>query len=270
MREESTLPCSNKPSNRVTCSRAELVSCEHLVQSRYLLINTGVTYASSMIVAKEDNEKNLQNQEPIHENNQNSQNNRAKSRPELASKIVLGMRMPSFRILNQSDARPWHLQELLKSDGRWRLLVFAGNIKATKQMDRVQRLASSLSQPSSFLHRYKPSGKRIDSLIEVLTIHSSPRTECTIFDLPDIFHPYDDGYGWDYWKVYVDDESYHEGHGHAYDNYGIDSEIGCVLIVRPDQYVSWIGSIDDISEMNRFFSGVLLDQEPRAIVAESL
>lgn len=51
----------------------------------------------------EDSEKNLQGQELIPENNQD---NSVKSRPELASKIVLGMRMPSFRILNQSDARP--------------------------------------------------------------------------------------------------------------------------------------------------------------------
>lgn len=36
-------------------------------------------------------------------------------------------------------------------------------------------------------------------------------------------------------KVYVDDEHYNSGHGHAYEKYGIDPEVGAVVIVRPDQ-----------------------------------
>lgn len=36
-------------------------------------------------------------------------------------------------------------------------------------------------------------------------------------------------------KIYIDDETYHNGHGHAYDFYGIDPERGAVAIVRPDQ-----------------------------------
>ena len=35
-------------------------------------------------------------------------------------------------------------------------------------------------------------------------------------------------------KVFIDDESYHDGHGHAYDFYGVDPEKGAVAIVRPD------------------------------------
>lgn len=164
------------------------------------------------------------------------------------------MRMPSFKVLNQSDARPWHLQELLKSDGRWRVLVFAGDIKSSAQMAQVNKLGEQLAAPDSFLSRFKPAGKAIDSVIEVLTVHSSPRKSCTIFDLPDIFHPFSDQVGWDYWKIFVDDESYHEGHGEAYMNYGIDPRAGCAIIVRPDQYVSWIGAVDDYQQMDLFFS----------------
>lgn len=36
-------------------------------------------------------------------------------------------------------------------------------------------------------------------------------------------------------KVFIDDESYNSGHGHAYEKYGIDPEIGATVIVRPDQ-----------------------------------
>lgn len=44
---------------------------------------------------------------------------------------------------------------------------------------------------------------------------------------------------------FTDDESYHEGHGHAYSNYGIDPSVGCVVILRPDQYVSLVTDLSD-------------------------
>lgn len=182
------------------------------------------------------------------------------SETRFASKVLLGMRMPSFKVLNQSDARPWHLHELLKSDGRWRVLLFAGDIKNSAQRARVNKLGEQLAAPNSFLSRFKPAAKAIDSVIEILTIHSSPRKSCTIFDLPDIFHPYNDQVGWDYWKIFVDDESYHEGHGEAYMNYGIDAQAGCAIIVRPDQYVSWIGAVDDYQQMDLFFSNFMRAQ----------
>lgn len=36
-------------------------------------------------------------------------------------------------------------------------------------------------------------------------------------------------------KVYIDDEHYNSGHGHAYSKYGVDPSEGAVVIVRPDQ-----------------------------------
>jgi len=36
-------------------------------------------------------------------------------------------------------------------------------------------------------------------------------------------------------KIYVDDLSYAGTHGHAYRFYGIDSQRGAVVVVRPDQ-----------------------------------
>jgi hypothetical protein len=45
--------------------------------------------------------------------------------------------------------------------------------------------------------------------------------------------------------VFVDDESYHDGHGHAYEHYGIDPHVGAVVIVRPDGYVSLLVGLED-------------------------
>jgi hypothetical protein len=36
-------------------------------------------------------------------------------------------------------------------------------------------------------------------------------------------------------KTYIDDEHYNASHGHAYAKYGINEEMGAVVIVRPDQ-----------------------------------
>ncbi|KAI9843805.1 MAG: hypothetical protein M1837_006065 [Sclerophora amabilis] len=189
----------------------------------------------------------------------------------LATNIKIGMRMPSFKVLNQADARPWHFQELLPSDGRWRLVLFAGNLSQPAQLGRVQRLGHFLSKLDSFIHRFTPAPatatttttttQPIDSVIEILTVHSAPRTAIELLDdLPDIYHPFSEREGWDYWKVYADDVSYHEGHGKAYENYGVDPERGCLVVLRPDQYVSWIGNLEDVADVDAFFAGFMRER----------
>ena len=180
---------------------------------------------------------------------------------ELAKNILLGMRFPSFQVLNQSDARPWQICQFLKSDGRFRIILFAGNLKSIKQWQRVQDFGEQLARPTSFIHRYTPSTKPIDSVIDILMIHSAPRREIELLDLHEVFHPFDEKRGWDYEKVFVDDVSYHEGHGEAYKNYGVDNERGCVVIVRPDQYVGWIGEVENISDIDQYFQDILLPQD---------
>ncbi|KAB8226569.1 FAD binding domain-containing protein [Aspergillus novoparasiticus] len=192
-----------------------------------------VNYGTSVIVAKEGDSAEQGDGTEVAVNLQR----RVVSKTHLATKIDIGKRMPSFKVLNQSDARPWHLQELLKSNGRWRIIVFPGQLTKAQNMQRMQKLGDQLGSQNSFIRQYTPSGQPIDSLIEVLTVHAGPRTGVELLDLPEVFHPFDEQMGWDYWKVYVDDQSYHEGHGQAYLNYGIDPSYGAAVIVRPDQYI---------------------------------
>ena len=193
--------------------------------------------------------------------------NTSMSKSHLATKFTLGARIPSPQILNQSDARPCHLQELLRSDGRWRLLVFAGDVAHPAQMLRLKVLASCLSLPTTttnkngshgLLSRFTPPSQPIDSVIEVLTIHSARRTEVEVLDFPEVFRPFKAGEGWDYWKIFVDDESHHCGHGRAYEKLGIDQDRGCLVIVRPDQHVSYVGELEDVDVVEEFFAGVLV------------
>ena len=180
---------------------------------------------------------------------------------ELAKNIKLGMRFPSYQVLNQSDARPWPFAQFLKSDGRFRIIVFAGNLDDEAQWRRIEKLGEALSTSDSFVYRFTPSHKKIDSVFDILTIHSGKRTNIELLDLPEVFHPFDERTGWDYEKVYVDDISYHEGHGEAYGNYGVDPERGCLVIARPDQHVGWIGDLEDVGDVDRYFSAFLVPQK---------
>lgn len=210
-------------------------------------IYVAVNYAASILVAKETDVTKQGNDAII-------------SKPELATEIYIGKRMPSFKVLNHADARPWHLQELLKSNGRWRVIVFPGRLTEPQNMERFKRLGASLGGPDSFIRQFTPPGKSIDSVIEVLTVHSGSRRDIELLDLPEAFHPHHGDMGWDYWKVFVDEESYHEGHGQAYSNYGIDPNRGVSVIIRPDQYVSWVGEVDEYEQMSRFFTSFMKRQ----------
>lgn len=215
-----------------------------------------VNYGKSLLIAKEGSASEQGDGTEV-----SSSTIGAKSNQSLASNIPLGMRIPSFKVLNQSDGRPWHLQELLPSNGRWRILVFTGEILHNEaQRQRIKILGEKLSSSDSFIRKYTPDTGSFDGVIECLAVHASPRKDATIFDFPTVFRPFTQSEGWDYNKIYVDDESYHEGHGEAYKNYVVDKEKGCAVILRPDQYVSWVGEVDDYEEMSRFFEGFMKEQ----------
>jgi phenol 2-monooxygenase len=72
------------------------------------------------------------------------------SKQDLATEIKVGKRMPSFKVLNQADTRTWYFQELLKSRGYWRLVVFAGNMKDVRQKARIEKLGQQLSGEKKF------------------------------------------------------------------------------------------------------------------------
>lgn len=181
------------------------------------------------------------------------------ARQDLATGLGIGMRFNSFKVLNQADARPWHFQERLKADGRFRVVLFAGNVLDAAQKARVDGLCAKLDGPGGLLRRLTPPGKALDSVVEVLAIHSSKRTEAEFFrDFPEVLRPFDKHQGWDYDKIFVDDVSYHEGFGDAYNNYGVDKERGCVVVARPDQYVGWVGDLEDFDELQSYLDGIFV------------
>ncbi|KAF2636814.1 hypothetical protein P280DRAFT_472711 [Massarina eburnea CBS 473.64] len=172
-----------------------------------------VDYGASMLVAKDSNQ-------------------------DLATNTPIGMRFPSHKVLNQCSAQPYHFQERLKSDGCFRIVVFAGNVLSPAQSARLRAFCDKLST-STFL------APHLHNNIAILTCHSAKRTDTDLLsDFPDVLHRFDEKTGWDYDAVYVDDVSYHEGYADAYKGYGVQKETGCVVITRPDQYVGYVGALD--------------------------
>lgn len=212
-----------------------------------------VDYGASLIVAKAGDPEDQGDGTDVSV----AQEFRVESTQALAPGILVGKRMPSVKVLNQSDARPWHFQELLPSNGRWRVVVFPGDISKPEQRAKLDAVGAAMNDQSSFLRKFTPPDSQHDAVFELLAVHSAPRGTTTIFDFPEVFRPYDEVDGWDYSKILVDEESYHEGHGKMYETFDISSQ-GCVVVLRPDQYVSYVGPLEDVGAVNRFFSGFMI------------
>lgn len=178
------------------------------------------------------------------------------SRNNIAINVVVGRRLASYQILNQADARPTQMADLLPSDGRWRILIFAGDLRRPDQLSLMRTNAEHIQQ---VVLNHTPRSQAIDKVIEILTIHSAPRTSINLLDLPEIYHPWDDARGWDYEKVFVDDVSYHEGFGEAYEKYGIDRRRGCFVVCRPDQHVGCKGELRDLPTVLDDYFGTILN-----------
>lgn len=89
------------------------------------------------------------------------------------------------------------------------------------------------------METYQARHADIDSVIEPLLVMIGDRSKVEFKDFNKIYYPAKgDKDLEDLEKIFFDDESWHHGHGHAYETYGIRPRRGCIVIVRPDQCVS--------------------------------
>lgn len=219
---------------------------EAFIKQKLFSSGFAVDYGTNVLVAK-----------PGSETTQSGHHPESVGQQTLAFNIPLGKRFPNAKVVNHSDARPWEFARWLKADGRFRIILLAGNVSDKHQMQRVHSFCAVLQRPGSFLQRPMPRGWILGSLVEILTIHSAPREAVELAHFPELLHPFHDSLGWDYDKIFVDGESYYEAHGEAYQKLGVDRHRGCVVITRPDQHVGWIGELEDTSQLGAYFEGFL-------------
>lgn len=48
-----------------------------------------------------------------------------------------------------------------------------------------------------------------------------------------------------------------ESRDDIYKAFGIDEEVGCLVVVRPDQHVGYIGGLEDLESVRRYFERIL-------------
>ncbi|KAL1955230.1 hypothetical protein VTO42DRAFT_8889 [Malbranchea cinnamomea] len=179
----------------------------------------------------------------------------------LATNVIVGMRLPSSRVVRYCDSKPVQLASSVTSDGRWRVMVFPGDISTPRSMEKLHKIGEYLGSDDSPIRRFTPRGAYVDSLIEPILVAHGARHAIELEQIPACFYPVTGKYSIrDLHKIYFDDQSYDLGHGHLYKHLGIDPTQGVIAIVRPDQYVSAVLNLDDYREIGEFFEGFLIPQ----------
>ncbi|OQE41166.1 hypothetical protein PENCOP_c005G06220 [Penicillium coprophilum] len=163
-----------------------------------------------------------------------------------ARHMIPGERVRPVKLRNQADGTPLWTTRLLESDGRFRILVLAGDIRNPMQRQRIETLNRALAEQTgssiSPLGRYMEIPGQFKNPVDVLTVHASPWKEVEFFDFPEILRPFDPVKGWAYDMIWCDDACISDRYcdGKAYEKWGVDQVLGALVVVRPDQYIGWV------------------------------
>ncbi|KAJ5588409.1 hypothetical protein N7537_011087 [Penicillium hordei] len=193
-----------------------------------------------------------------------------------ARHMIPGERVRPVKLRNHADGGTRWTTSALESDGRFRILVLAGDIRNPMQKQRIETLSEALNGQTSSdispLGRYLEIPGRFKSPIDVLTIHTSPWKEVEFFDFPEILRPFDPVNGWAYDKIWCDDACMFDRYcdGTAYEKWGVDRVLGALVVVRPDQYIGWVGELGDVEDLTQYLDGILVKKLPTDEVDEVL
>ena len=178
----------------------------------------------------------------------------------LASGLLVGMRFHSAPVIRITDAKRVQLGHAAKADGRWRLYAFAGADDHLNDSKGVRALCSFLEQSAdSPLRLYTPPGQDIDSVFDLRAIFQQAHHELAIESMPALLLPRKGRYGLrDYEKVFCADP---KSEPDIFDLRGIDRAQGCLVLVRPDQYIAHVLPLNAHRELARFFAGFMLSNQ---------
>ena len=175
---------------------------------------------------------------------------------QLATGFPVGMRFHSAPVVRLADARPVQLGHAARADGAWRLYVFADRADPGRPGSRARDLCDFLASEKSPIARSTPPGTDPDSVIDVRAVFQQPHRELAVDRLPSVLVPRKGRLGLvDNEKVFCADPKA----GDIFDLRGVDRESGCIVVVRPDQYVAHVLPLDAHEELADFFAGVLVE-----------
>ncbi len=174
----------------------------------------------------------------------------------LATGQIIGKRFHSAPVIRLGDGRHMQLGHAGKADGRWRVYAFGGAGDLVQGSSPLARLCSYLAQdPASPLLRHRPDGADIDAVIDLRVILQTHHHKLDHRALPALLLPRKGRLGLpDFEKVFCSDLAPEPD---IYTRRGIDKAQGCLILVRPDQYVSEVLPLDDHAALAGFFDTVL-------------
>jgi len=171
-----------------------------------------------------------------------------------ATNLVIGQRVLPQVFLRAADCRPFEIQDLLPSDARFKLILFIGDTSDSSQLGTINKFASELD---GVLGKLAPSGQ-ISTMFDILVICSDTKTSIRLGyqKLPPLLRSH-----WS--RVFIDDKDLKGASGgDGYKNYGIDSQTGAIVVVRPDGYVGTVSPLDKIGDINTYFGSFAIGREP--------
>jgi phenol 2-monooxygenase len=175
----------------------------------------------------------------------------------LATGLTIGMRFHSAPVIRLADAKPVHLGHTVKADGRWRIFAFAGAANPAAPSSGIRALCAFLDEaPESPLRKFTPDGGDIDAVIDLRAVFHQDHHSLAIEAMPSLLLPRKGRYGLrDYEKIFCADLK--SGHD-IYAMRGIDREAGCMVVVRPDQYIAHVLPLDGYGALASFFDGFMM------------
>jgi phenol 2-monooxygenase (NADPH) len=174
----------------------------------------------------------------------------------LAEGFPIGMRFHSARVVRLADAKPVHLGHVARADGAWRIYLFADHDDPARAGSRAYTLCEFLRSDASPINRFTPAGDDPDSLLDVRAIFQQGHRDLELDAMPAVLLPRKGRFGLiDYEKMFCPDPTA----GDIFDLRGVNRETGCMVIVRPDQYVAQVLPLEAHEALVGFLAGVLIE-----------
>jgi len=174
----------------------------------------------------------------------------------LATGFDIGKRFHSAHVVRVADAKPMQLGHAIEADARFRLFVFAPTHDTGAPGGAVATLCDWLERDAaSPLRRHTAPAEDVDAVIDTRGVFQQDFRELDYATMPTLLRPQVGRHGLcDYEKVFCADLKRGED---IFEMRGIDRAAGCIVVVRPDQYVGHILPLQARGELAAYFAGIL-------------
>jgi phenol 2-monooxygenase len=174
---------------------------------------------------------------------------------DLARGFEVGTRFHSARVIRLADAKPLHLGHVHRADGAWRLYIFADREHPGVGSSRARGLCRFLESDASPVRRFTSAGAEPDSVIDVRAVFQQSHHDLSVDQMPSVLLPRKGKFGLiDYEKMFCPDPDAVD----IFDLRGVNRDTGCVVVVRPDQYVSHVLPLDQHQALVKFFERFMI------------